>query len=349
MNMRVPYDECLEMVTGVFEKAGLEREIAISQADMMVDAEALGIVSHGLNLIPKYVGCYLAGAINISPEVRVEDKAPSVAVVDGDAGPGPVVMDKAIDIAMEKARVNGISSVVCTNLQHYGAGMHYVWKAVEEGMMIFITANAPANMAPYGGSRKYYGTNPMTFSSPMGSLPPYTLDMASSAIAGNKLENYMRKGEKAPEGIGLDRNGKPSCDPEEIMKYGSLLPFGGAKGSGIAGMINLISGVLVPGAAYEDVISLARSREKPSCYGCMIRVINISSFIDMEEFNSKAENWGSAILLNPPADGFDSVVYPGYREYLRKNDSKRNGIELSEYSIDCLKKGAELSGSEINI
>lgn len=349
MNMRVPYDDCLEMVAGIFERVGLDREKARAQADMMVDAEALGILSHGLNLIPKYVACYLSGAINTSPDVRVSDKAPSVAIVDGDAGPGPVVMDKAIDVAIKKARINGISAVACTNLQHYGAGMHYVWKAIEEGMIITITANAPANIAPYGGSRKYYGTNPLTFASPMGSLPPYILDMASSSIAGNKLENYMRKGEKVPLGIGFDRNGNPSEDAEEIMKYGSLLPFGGAKGSGIAGMINLISGVLVPGAAYEDVISLSRSRESPSSYGCMIRVMDISSFIDMEEFNSEAENWGSAILLNPPAKGFDSVVYPGYREFLRKKDSKRNGMELSEYSIECLKKGAEITGFEINI
>lgn len=345
--MNISLEACTELVSLIFEKAGLKPEPARRQAELFVTTEAKGVWSHGVGLVMKYAELFQRGTLNPEPRVEVLRRQPSSAVLDGDRGLGVLVIGQAVDMAMEMARKNGIGCVTVTNLQHYAAGLYYVQRPTDAGMIMLMMANSPSSMAPFGGSRKYFGTNPLTFGAPMGALPCYCLDMASSVCAGNKLENAMNLGQPVPFGLGLDRNGAPTTDPGEILKHGSLLPFGGAKGSGIAGMINILAGIL-SGASYEDdVISLCRDVSKPSNYGCCIVMLNISGFLDYGEYTRRAETWAHAILNNPPAEGFDRVIYPGYAEGMRWANAKKKGLELSEIGVRNLKLAGKLVGLRV--
>lgn len=346
-NMRIPYERCLELVAQIFENAGLKKERSYQQADLFVATEARGVWSHGIGLVLKYTEQFLKKTINTEPEIQIVKKYPSSAVIDGDCGLGVTVLESGIALAMDMASETGMGCVTITNLQHYAAGLYYAPKVTDDGKILMLMANSPGSMAPFGGTRKYYGTNPFTFAAPMGTLPCYCLDMASSVCAGNKLENAMNLGRKVPEGLGLDRNGEPSTDPEEILRHGSLLPFGGAKGSGIAGMVNIMTGILSGGAFEDDVISLCRDVKKPSNYGCYAQVLDITKFMSLSEYNERAEKWAGAVLANPPAKGVKQVVYPGYLEGMRYREAKEKGLELSDISLRNLELAGKMTGVDI--
>lgn len=346
--MVIDYELCVDILSRIFEKAGADSQNARRQATLFVTTEAKGVYSHGVCLTPKYVQRFLDGAINLAPNIKIHSNAPAVASVDGDQGLGVVVLEYAIDRAMQMAQKNGIGIVTATNLQHYAAGLSYIDRVTDQGMMISITANSPKSMAPYGGSRKFFGTNPLTFAAPMGELPPYCLDMASSVCAGNKLENAIHLGQRVPEGLGLDRNGNPCQDPSEILYHGSLLPFGGAKGSGIAGVVNIMSGILTGAAYQDDVISLCRDKEKPANYGCCVIVLDIEKFMDYSEYCKRAQTWAEAILDMTPAAGFSQVVYPGYLEGRKLRQQISSGVTLPDVSVIRLREAAELVGLELN-
>lgn len=157
----------------------------------------------------------------------------------------------------------------------------------------------------------------------------------------------MNLGQKVPEGFGVDRNGAPCTDPEEILRHGSLLPFGGPKGSGIAGMINIFAGILTGAAYQDDVISLCRDRAKSSNYGCQILMLDVQRFMDMVEYTHRAEQWAHGILNNPPAKGFDRVIYPGYAEGLRLRDAREHGLVPCEVGKRSLILAGQRVGMEL--
>lgn len=345
--MIVSYEKCLGVMAVIFERAGLSPKRARQQAELFAVTEAYGVLSHGVGLSLKYTEQFLKNTINTEPKVKVLHRYPGTAVLDGDQGLGVTVMEQAIELVTEMASQNGIACVSVTNLQHYAAGIFYARKPAQRGMIFTMMANSPKSMAPYGGSRRYYGTNPMTFSAPMGKYPMYCLDMATSAVAGNKLENAAALGKSVPEGQGLDRDGNPCTDPEEILSHGSLLPFGGAKGSGLAGMINIQAGILSGAAYLDDVVSLCRERSKPANYGCFLQAVDIQKFLSLTEYCSRAEQWVEGILKNPPAKGFQQVVYPGYLEQQRYEQAYREGILLSEISFRNLVEAGKRVGIDV--
>jgi LDH2 family malate/lactate/ureidoglycolate dehydrogenase len=185
-------------------------------------------------------------------------------------------------------------------------------------------------MAPFGGAKKLFGTNPFTFGAPAGKFPPYILDMATTMVAGNKIEYYMRANKPVPAGYGLDRHGAECIDPVEIMKYGSLMPFGGVKGSGIAGMANILGGILSGGGFAEEVISLCRDVRMPANYGCHINLIHVDSVMDSTRYAERMEQWIEKILGAPPAKGFERVVYPGFIEEEKFQRAQCEGVEIAE-------------------
>ena len=136
--MVIDYELCVDILSRIFEKAGADSQNARRQATLFVTTEAKGVYSHGVCLTPKYVQRFLDGAINLTPNIKIHSNAPAVASVDGDQGLGVVVLEYAIDRAMQMAQKNGIGIVTATNLQHYAAGLSYIDRVTDQGMMISI-------------------------------------------------------------------------------------------------------------------------------------------------------------------------------------------------------------------
>lgn len=175
--------------------------------------------------------------------MRVERKAASVALVDGDNGLGPVVGARAMKTAIELASTAGLGLVLVRRSNHFGAAAHYVEKAVAANVIGLATSNAPPNMAPWGGRQRFLGTNPLAIGIPAGEEPPLIFDMATSVVARGRIMLAVQRGEPIPPGWALDLQGYLTTDARAGLA-GAMLPFGGSKGSAISFIIDIVCGVL---------------------------------------------------------------------------------------------------------
>ncbi len=331
----------------IFQKVGVPEDQSALMADALVVTEAKGVYSHGIGLLARYVSEVQAGLISAHPNIQILHQTPGTVLLDGGNGLGAVVATRATEMAIEKAKVTGCATVCVRHTNHYGAGLYYVGLAAEQHMIAYLYANANPSMAPWGGKKKMLGTNPYSFGAPAGKYPPFILDMATSSVAFNKIINSRINGQRVPEGVGVDKDGKPTTDPEAIMDGGFLLPFGGIKGYGISSMVNIVAGVL-SGAAYgPDIHVRPNSKEDPANLGFMINVIDIRAFMDVDTYDRRIEDFITQLKNTPRAEGVDAIHYPGDIEAGRLEQAKQTGIPLPATSVKSLRDAAELAGVDL--
>lgn len=250
--MRTEYLEEKDYIIRELVSASLPAEQAEVVADCFATADAYGITSHGVNVLPSHIEKIKRGGYNLNPSLSIVRESPSYALIDGDNGFGPVSASFCMSYAVERAKEVGIFQVFSKNNNTVGPAFYYPLKAAEKGCIGILFSNSPAQMAPCGGKEKMLGTNPFSAVIPVSDGNPIIIDMATSVVAKSKFKQYKEEGKKLPDGWALDENGNPTNDPEEGMK-GLVLPMAGFKGYGIAMLIDLISG-LVSGAAFLNKV-----------------------------------------------------------------------------------------------
>lgn len=223
---------------------GCDAENAAAVADTITTAERDGAASHGLFRLPGYVATLKSGKVNGVARPTMRTLSPGVLQLDGDGGFAPFAHQQSREPFAECARTQGIAALAIINTYHFSA----LWAEVEplaaQGLCVFaFTAFKPA-VAPAGGSKPLFGTNPMAFGWPRPGGNPVVFDQASAAMAKGEVMIAARDGHELPMGVGVDANGTPTTDPNAILK-GSLLPFGGHKGSCIAMMVELLVAGLI--------------------------------------------------------------------------------------------------------
>jgi LDH2 family malate/lactate/ureidoglycolate dehydrogenase len=220
-------------------------------ADCFSTADSYGVTTHGGAILPSHIQRIQRGGYNLSPTFKVIRETAAFAVIDGDNAMGPVSATFCMRYAIEKCKASGVFTVFSRNNNTFGPAFYYPLLAAREGLIGIACSNSPAQMAPIGGKEKMLGTNPFAIVVPNGD-EPIILDMATSVVAKSKFKEYKLAGQALPEGWALDKNGKPTTDPDEAMQ-GLVLPMAGFKGYGIAMMIDVLSGVL-SGAAYLNKV-----------------------------------------------------------------------------------------------
>lgn len=229
-----------ELAERVFFNCGCDAANTEALVRTVVTAERDGSISHGLFRVPGYVASLRSGKVNGRAIPRVSDRTAAIITVDGDNGYAPLAIERGVPAIAEAARKLGVAVMAVTHTHHFAA----LWPEVEAiaGHGLFglaCTCYIPF-MAPYGGNRPLFGTNPIAFAWPRPGREPIVMDMATAAMAMGEIQIAAREGHSVPPGIGVDASGKPTTDPSEILK-GALLPFGGYKGSAIALMVELLS------------------------------------------------------------------------------------------------------------
>lgn len=230
---------------------GVPQEQAEIVADCFSTADSYGVTTHGGAILPSHIQRIQRGGYNLSPTFKVIRETAAFAVIDGDNAMGPVSATFCMRYAIEKCKDSGVFTVFSRNNNTFGPAFYYPLLAAREGLIGIACSNSPAQMAPIGGKEKMLGTNPFAIVVPNGD-EPIILDMATSVVAKSKFKEYKLAGQALPEGWALDKNGKPTTDPDEAMQ-GLVLPMAGFKGYGIAMMIDVLSGVL-SGAAYLNKV-----------------------------------------------------------------------------------------------
>ena len=235
--------------TDLFTKLNLASEDAALVSDCLVKADLRGLGSHGVARIPLYAKRLRLKLVNPLPEIQIHQVAPSAVHVNGDDGMGMVVGTRAMAAAMDLAKGTGLGLAGVYGSTHFGMAAFYVLQAIKGDFIGFTFTNASPGMAAWGGAKPVLGVNPIAVGVPSGKRKPFVMDMAMSVMARGKMRLAGLSGEPIPENMALDADGQPTTDGLKVHQGGTVLPFGGAKGSALAIWMEIMAGVMT-GAAY---------------------------------------------------------------------------------------------------
>lgn len=305
-------------------------------ADLMTQADLLGYDTHGSFRLRQYVNRLRDGGNNPVAHVRTAVDHGSIAVVDGDNGLGHLAMRYASDLAVEKAKANGIGWIGVRNGNHSGPASLYVNSIARQDMIGIVGAVGSANhVAPFGGIELLLGTNPLAIAVPAGKEPAFVLDMATTTAAAGKIKVLAQRGEQMPEGWMVDRDGKPLTDPTR-QSEGLLLPIGGPKGYGLAMAIGLIAGTLNGATFGRDVVNFTKETAKPTNTGQFVAAISIGAFGDVATFKETVDAVFASFRNSEHFPGGDPVRIPGQDRGSIRKEREESGIPLHPNLVKAL-------------
>ncbi|MGD8430930.1 MAG: Ldh family oxidoreductase [Ectothiorhodospiraceae bacterium] len=242
--VRMTLEQVHETATSACRALGCSAEQASAIAETVTAAERDECKSHGLFRIPFYARVIRSGAPVPDAVPVLEDRAPAVVRVDGGYGFAPLALKVGAEPLAQRARSQGIAALAVNNVFNISALWPEVERLTEQGLVAFAFTAAISYVAPAGGSRPLYGTNPMAFGWPRQGHPPVVFDQASSVAARGEIQIHQRDGKPIPEGWAIGPDGNPTTDPARALE-GAQLPFGGHKGAAIALMVELLAGALI--------------------------------------------------------------------------------------------------------
>ncbi|MEM0037529.1 MAG: Ldh family oxidoreductase [Zestosphaera sp.] len=337
--VRVGSDILKEFTERLFVASGLPREDSKIVADVLVTADLMGISSHGVQRVGRYVSGLMKCCVNPRPNIRLLRDSGAVALVDADRGLGHPVGVKAMEIAVEKARTFGVSLVLVQNSQHYGIAGYYALKAVEKGLIGVSMTNSEKLVAYVNTTSRVLGTNPIAVGIPRPRPPPILFDAATAVVPVGKIEIYAKLGKAVREGWVLGRDGSLlSGDATRVLSEikggrASILPlgglgeeFGGHKGSGLAFIVDIIAGVL-SGAAWGIHVGYTVG-DRPANVGHAFAAINIESFMSMQEFYSRLEKYVEEIKSLPKHPSADRIWLPGEKAWRTVQTRLKIGVPI---------------------
>jgi LDH2 family malate/lactate/ureidoglycolate dehydrogenase len=322
-------DALTDRVTTIFATQGVPNDEARIVAEHLVEADLRGVHSHGVIRVPTYVGQVKSGRINARPNIKAVVDNGGQVVVDGDNGFGQLVAFRANEIAIERGKQHGMAGVAAKRSGHCGAMAYYAIRASREGLIGWCSTNAGMNMAPTGGTKKVVGNNPFAMAVPTTREWPMVLDMATSVVAGGKLDVARSKGQSIPLGWARDADGKPTTDPA-AARDGFLEPLGGPKGYGMAVMLDVLCGVL-SGGRFGGMLGDPGS-------GHFFMTIDVGRFMPLDEFKGRMDQVINQIHEVPREAGVDKIYVAGEIEWGMQSARERDGVPIEESVVESLAK-----------
>ncbi len=310
-------------------------------ADLMAEADLNGSDGHGIFRLPGYVRRIKEGGLNLTPNIRIDEEKPGMALVNGDNAQGHLVMKYCAEVAIEKAKTQGVAWVGSHHSNHAGPANLYAKMPLAHDMIGLYVAVGNANhMPPWGGTDMLLSTNPIAAAVPGLEEPPVVLDMATTVAAYGKVKTAAQRGEQMPEGWMVSKDGKPLTDPTK-SEDGFLLPIGGPKGYGLSLLFGLLAGSLNGAAFGEDVVDFNADFKTVTNTGQFIVAIDIAAFGDVTAFKRRVDAAIRAIKASPTLPGFDEVLLPGEQSRRKRQDYEANGIPMPDALFDALAKLAD--------
>ena len=322
------------IIKDIFIKYKLSKDHATICAEALINAELVGAPSHGLSRLKMYCDRITKKVINPKAKVKVKKISQSIAHVDGNNSIGFVAADIAIKTAISNAKKTGIGLVAVKNSGHYGLSGYYAEQAVKKGLMVMIFTNAPPAVAPHGALKSLFGTNPICFGTPTGSKIPFILDTSISMINRGKIRVAAREGTKIPEGVALDKFGKPTTDPKKALE-GVQLPIAGFRGSGLAWMVDILSGVLTGGNHAGRVKDPFTDFSGPQNIGHLFFVLKPNLFVG-NSFNKRIKDNIKTIKKLPKIKGVKEILYPGQSKFNRYKNNLKKEIKITKNVLEDL-------------
>ena len=322
-------------VIKIFKKFGLNNNHATISANALINAELVGEFGHGLSRLKMYCDRLKKKLINPKPKIKIKKISESISHVDANDSIGFVAADIAIKQAIKNAKKTGIGMVAVKNSGHYGLSGYYAEQAVKKNLVTMIYTSAPPAVAPHGTFKSLFGTNPICFGTPTGSKIPFILDTSISMINRGKIRLAARNNQKIPKDVALDKFGKPTADAKKALK-GVQLPIGSFRGSGLAWMVDILSGVLTGSNHAGKVKDPFDDFSGPQNIGHLFITFKTNLFVN--NYNSRIKNNIRTIKRLPKVKGVKNIMYPGENKFKRFKMNSKKDIRVSE----IIKKDLEM-------
>lgn len=331
------YTKIQKLSDAVFEAMGCAHEDARQITSVLLRADIRGIKTHGLVRLKEYYRLYKMGKIQPRARIELLHETPSTALLDAGKGFGMVAGKKAMEMAVEKAKVAGTGWVSVKNSNHFGIAGAYSFMAVEEDMIGIAMTNANPLVAPTYSKKPMLGTNPLAVGVPAKKHPPFMADFATAPVARGKLDIWQQTKNPAPEGLLQDAEGVETDDPGILSKNGSIKTLGGKteagghKGFCLSAIVDIFSAVL-PGANFGPTVIptlqyLAESSasENDQGIGHFFGAIRVDAFQSKDAFLEQMDHWIETFRQGEPVAGKERIIIPGDPEreqeeyYLNEN------------------------------
>ncbi|MDQ0510417.1 Ldh family oxidoreductase [Ancylobacter amanitiformis] len=320
-DLHLSLDAARAHAAGVLAHFGTGTENARRTAEALVAAEADGLGTHGLARLPSYGAMVASGKIDGHAEPALHRVAPSVIAVDAGNGFAYPAIELGLPRLAEVARETGIAMMAIRRSSHFGVAGQPVEKLAGEGLVGLAFSNAPASIAPWGGKRAVYGTNPIAFATPLKGRPPALVDLSVAKVArGNLLAAVQRGDSSIPEGWALDCDGNPTTDAKAGLA-GTMVPMGEAKGTALAFMIEVMAAALTASTFAFDAPSFFDGKGPPAAVGHVVIAID-PGVVAGDAYLDHLERLAHAIEQEPGAR------LPGTRRLVNRARAAREGVVL---------------------
>ena len=322
-------------IKNIFKKHNLSSKHAKICANALINAELVGAPSHGLSRLKMYCNRINKKVINPRPKIKIKKISQAISQVDANNSIGFVAADIGIKKAISNAKKTGIGFVGIKNSGHYGLSGYYAEQAVKKNLIIMCFTNAPPAIAPHGAKKSLFGTNPICFGTPTASKIPFILDTSVSVINRGKIRVAARTNKKIPKGVALDKYGKPTTDAKKALS-GVQLPIAGFRGSGLAWMVDILSGVLTGGNHGGKVKDPFDDFSGPQNIGHLFIAIKPNIFVG--NYNERIKENIKRIKRLPKIKGVKEILYPGQSKHLRYKKNLNKKINIPSNIAEDLKK-----------
>lgn len=343
-NIHVTASDARTFAERVLVGNGVPQENASIVAKCLVAADLRGIDTHGINRLPSYMARIRQGVLNPTASPSIKSITPVVAQVDGHNAFGFLAASLGISHACTVAQAYGIGMVSIKHSNHFGMSAWIVQQAIDMGMMSLVFTNSSPALPVWGGKEKLLGVSPIACGAPAGKTKPFILDMAPSVAARGKVYKAMRRGEKIPEGWALDTEGNATLDPAAALD-GVMLPMGGPKGSALAIMMDVFSGVL-SGSEFAGGVTNPYDASRPADVGHFLVAIKPDLFMGLNAFKERMDFLYQKVVGSERMEGVGRIYFPGEIEQLTQETREREGIPYVQAEIDALNKEAEAVGAK---
>ena len=314
--------EAHDLVARALLRCATSEANATVVARALVAAEADGLKGHGLSRVPSYAAQAKVGKIDGCAQQFVTRPKPAVVAVDAAHGFAFPALDAAVAVLPDVARAQGVAVASIRRSHHAGAAGHPVERLAEAGLVALLFANTPAAMAPWGGSRGLFGTNPIAFACPLPDRAPIVVDLSLSKVARGNILAAKQRGEAIPEGWALDASGRPTTDPEAALA-GTMAPLGDAKGTALALMVELLAAGLTGAVYAADASSFLDAEGPPPGTGQLIIALDPGSL-------GGEGAAGRFVALAEAIEEQAGARLPGARRLENRARAEREGLVVAE-------------------
>ena len=331
--VRVPVDALERFTLSVFRALGVSEDESemCTNALMQSELRCLPGQGQGVRRLPVYHERITKGYIIPGAPFEIVKESPALALVDGHNGLGSPIAQRSMRLAIQKAKISGIGTVVARNSTHFGSAAVPARLALEQDCIGIAMTNAGPEMAPWGAASGVVGTNPWGIVAPTGGDFPVVLDIALTTAGKGMMRWYMREGKKMPLDWALTPDGEETDDPAAAMT-GALLGIGGHKGYGLSMLTDVLTGIL-SGGGY-GLVPYANPAKQDVSH--LMIAIDIAWFMPVDEFKSRMDAFIADIKAAKRRPGVEEILVPGELDYRREQEFRRSGALLDADVYDEL-------------